>query len=375
MPVDPAPDRRSPRQPSTDADTPADLPVSVVIPARDSAATLADAVQAVVTQRPAPVEVVIAVGPSRDDTAEVAARLAEEHPGLVRTVPNPSGRTPEALNIAIAATSGPVVARVDAHCVLPTGYLAAALATLHRSGAGNVGAVQRPVAGSGFARAVAAAMGSPLGTGGASYRAGQEAGPVDTAYLGVFRREALEAVGGYDPTFVRNQDAELNLRLARAGYPVWLEPRMVVAYRPRGSVRALARQYLGYGRWRRRTGRTHPGSLRPRQLIPPVVVVALGLSAVLSTALRDARPVALAGGGYLGVLTGAALRAADGPRDVPGVALALGTMHTSWGVGFLLGPPSEGATTAPAAAVALVPGSPAHAGHDRPPGAVPGPRP
>lgn len=316
--------------------------ISVVIPARNAGSTLAAAVAAALAQQPAPDEVVIAVGPSDDDTIEAAGRLSAAHPGRIRVVDNPSGRTPEALNAAITAATGQVIARVDAHCVLPPGYLAAALETLRVSEAGNVGAVQYPVADDGFARAVALAMRSPLGTGGASYRGSGDAGPVDTAYLGVFRRQALEAVGGYDPVFTRNQDAELNLRLARAGYPVWMDPRMVVAYRPRGSVADVARQYLGYGRWRRHTGRTHPGSLRPRQLIPPAAVMAVVAAAGVSVLARDGRPLAVVGGGYLGAVTGGGLAAAPRWRDAPAVALALATMHASWGVGFLVGPPRDG---------------------------------
>jgi succinoglycan biosynthesis protein ExoA len=319
---------------------PDDPRVSVVIPARHAAASLPATLRSVLTQSRPPDEVVVAVAAGDSATAAAARRLAGGAGSAVHVVDNPTGRTPEALNQALAVCTGQVVARVDAHAVLPPHYLADALETLRRTGAGNVGAVQYPVAEAGFARAVATAMRSPLGSGGATYRGGADAPrPVDTAYLGVFRREALDAVGGYDPTLTRNQDAELNLRLAAAGYPVWLDPRLVVAYHPRGSVAALARQFLGYGRWRRRTVALHPGSLRPRQLVPVAVVGALGLGAAASLSARDARPVALLGGGYLGVLVGAALSATRRLSQVPAVAAALGTMHLSWGVGFLLGPP------------------------------------
>ncbi|MFP4148944.1 MAG: glycosyltransferase family 2 protein [Nitriliruptoraceae bacterium] len=320
---------------------PADPVVSVVVPARAAADTLPATVGSILAQHPPPDEIVIAVGPAdlTDPTESVADRLHDADPQRIRVVANPSGRTPDALNRGIAATTGQVIARVDAHSVLPPGYLAAAVATLRRSGAANVGAVQRPVAEHGFGRAVALAMRSPVGTGGAAYRSGQQAGPVDTAYLGVFRREALEAVGGYDPSFDRNQDAELNLRLRAAGYEVWLDPQLVVEYRPRARVGALARQYGQYGRWRRRTVRTHPGSLRIRQLVPPVAVVALGAGAVWSLLRRDARPAGVLSGGYAGVVVGAAAAAAERPREVPATALALATMHLSWGLGFLAGPP------------------------------------
>ena len=310
-----------------------------MIPARESAATLPTAVASALAQDPKPDEVVVAVGPSQDATWSVAQRLASRDPDRVRVVDNPAGRTPDALNAAIAASTGQVIARLDAHAELPPGYLATAVATLARTHAGNVGGMQAPHAEDGFARCVAAAMRSPAGTGGASYRSGRRDGPVDTVYLGIFRREALEAVGGFDPTFVRNQDAELNLRLARAGYAVWLEPELIVAYRPRGSLRALARQYHGYGRWRRRTAEIHPGSLQVRQLAAPVLVAGLAGAALASLVTRRRWPFGLAAGSYLGAVGIAGAQAAERWRDAPGTAAALATMHLAWGVGFWTGPP------------------------------------
>ncbi len=346
-PGGPAPaGRRDPAGPATvlpplpDDD---ELVVSVVIPARDSAAALERAVASALAQDPAPAEVVVAVGPSGDGTEQLARRLAAGSGGRVRVVPNPAGTTPTALNAAIAAARGQVLARLDAHAELPTGYLAAAVAALRRTGAANVGGVQWPTAEAGFARAVAAAMRSPFGSGGASYRRPGEGdgAPVDTVYLGVFRREALDAVGGFDPTYVRNQDAELNARLTEAGYRVWLEPSLVVAYRPRGTPAALASQFFQYGRWRRRTARAHPGSLRARQLAAPALVVGLAGAAGASALLGRAWPLGLVAGGYLAVASAAGAAAAPSVRDWPGTTLALVTMHCAWGAGFLLGPPRE----------------------------------
>jgi succinoglycan biosynthesis protein ExoA len=313
--------------------------ICVVMPARDSGATIGAALGAVLEQDLHVDEVVVAVGPSDDGTLERARRIAATDP-RVRVIANPSGRTPAALNAAIAASSGQVVVRVDAHAVLPAGYVRRAVDALRETGAGNVGGRQLPVGDTPFGRAVAAAMRSPLGAGGAAYRTGTTPGEVDTVYLGVFRREALEAVGGFDPRFVRNQDAELNLRLRRAGFTVWFDPTMEVAYRPRSSVRALASQYFQYGRWRRRTGREHPGSLGVRQLAAPAAVMVLAGAAGASALARDARPLAAVGGGYLAVLLGGGVRAA-GVRGGGPAALALATMHLSWGVGFLVGPPRD----------------------------------
>lgn len=309
--------------------------VSVVIPARDSARTLGDAVDSALAQGAIVDEVVIAVGPSTDGTLEAARALEADE--RVRVVDNPSGRTPSALNAAIGASTGEVIVRLDAHAVLPTGYVERAVATLRESGAANVGGRQVPTAEGGFARAVALAMGSPLGSGGAAYRHEGPPGEVETVYLGVFRRAALDGVGGFDERFVRNQDYELNERLRRHGYTVWFDPELEVGYRPRSTVTALARQYLEYGRWRRRTARTHPGSLRLRHRAAPAIVLTLAAGVLAGVVTGLWWVPALVIGGYL-VLLVAAGAYVGGPRSAAAVALALAVMHLSWGVGFLRGP-------------------------------------
>lgn len=281
-------------------------------------------------------DIVIAVGPSTDDTRDVAGRLGAEDQ-RVRIVDNPGGSTPAALNRAIAASTGDVIVRLDAHAELPPDYVARAVETLRATGAGNVGGRQVPEADAGFAAAVAAAMRSPLGSGGAAYRTGTTAGPVETVYLGVFRREALDAVGGFDERLLRNQDYELNHRLRQAGWQVWFDPRLEVRYHPRSTVRALARQYLDYGRFKRLVMREHPSSVRPRQLAPLVLVLGLLGSFVVGAILGAWWVLGVAVAGYGALLLAGGLHA--DARRAPAVAVALATMHLSWGIGFLLGPP------------------------------------
>lgn len=332
--LDATPDPSSPELPDL-PELPADAAVSVVVPALGAADVVGQALASALSQDGV-VEVVVAAG---DPATRAAAGDAGADDPRVRVVDNPTGRTPDALNAAIAASTGQVLVRLDAHAELPPGYVATAVEILRATGAANVGGAQVPDAERGFARAVACAMRSPAGAGGATYRVGGAAGPVDTVYLGVFRREALEDVGAFDPRFARNQDAELNLRLRRAGYIVWFEPALQVHYRPRGTVRGLASQYLQYGRWRRLTVRTHPGSIALRQLAPPALILGLLVVAVLSVAVGSGIPIGLALATYVAALILAAVVAVPVLRLVPATALALATMHLSWGFGFLLGPP------------------------------------
>ena len=159
--------------------------------------------------------------------------------------------------------------------------------------------------------------------------AGGEEGPVETVYLGVFRRDALERLGGFDEGFKRNQDYELNHRLIGAGEQVWFDPRLEVTYTPRGSLGELARQYFQYGRAKRQFIRRHPGGLRWRQIAPPLLVVDLMLALVASLWIPWFLLIPAA---YLLGLLAVSLGAG---RDALRMAAALGTMHISWGLGFL----------------------------------------
>ncbi len=326
--------------------------VSVVMPVLNEERHLAEAVAHVLGQDyPAAVEVVLAVGPSRDRTLEVARRLAAADPRIT-VVQNPSGQTPAALNAAIAASRNPVVARVDGHALLPPGYLRIAAETLAQTGADNVGGIMAAEGVTPFERAVARAMTSKVGVGAARFHTGGEAGPAESVYLGVFRRAAIDRVGGYNEAFLRAQDWEMNHRIRAAGGTVWFQPRMRVSYRPRADLRALCSQYFHYGRWRRVVAREHPGTISPRYLAPPAVVLAMaaGLAAGLVGligAVAGPWPqlawlclgFAVTGGYVLGVLAAAAANL-RGLR--PGAAMwlpvVLATMHICWGTGFLTSP-------------------------------------
>ena len=317
-----------------------DVPdVDVVIPVRNEAAHLADAVAAVLAQDyPGRLSVILGVAPSNDGTDDVAATLGKDP--RVRVVANPAGTTPAGLNAAIGAGSAPIVVRVDGHAELGHGYIRRAVATLGRTGAVNVGGIQRAQGRTRFERAVADAMSSRFGTGDAMFHYGGAEGPTDTVYLGVFDRVALEKVGLFDERLVRNQDYELNIRLRAAGGVVWFDPDLEVAYRPRGSIRALARQYFQYGRWKRVVLAQHPGSLRWRQAVPPMATAALAISVLAGAWWRPALLVPVS---YAAAVVAASVAAGHSLDSKARLLAVFPTMHLSWGAGFLVG----GAGTAP----------------------------
>ena len=296
---------------------------------------------------PGDLDIAIAVGPSKDGTHDVAQALADAHPN-VRVVDNPTGRTPSGLNAAIAAVDSDIVVRIDGHAMVPRDYVRTGVAVLESSGADNVGGIMAAEGTTDFERAVARAMTSRFGVGGASFHVGGEAGPALTVYLGCFRRSALDRVGGYDESMVRAQDWEMNLRIRQSGGVVWFTPEMRVTYRPRHTLRALVRQYHDYGRWRREVTRRHPETLSLRYLAAPVAVAGVGVGlglAVIGVATQQPWVAALglsAPVGYAVLNAAASVQSALAAprlsaREAATLPVVYAAMHGSWGLGFLRG--------------------------------------
>ena len=247
-----------------------DPKVAVVIPAKNAEKTLEKAFVSVLNQKTEEqIEVCIAVAPSEDSTLDVAKRIELDNEN-VTLVENPSGETPAGLNLAITNTQAPVIVRLDAHAELEEEYISTALETLKKTGAANVGGRQNPVGATPFEKAVGIAISSRFGAGDARFRTGGEEGEVDTVYLGVFDRNSIENVGLFNESLIRNQDAELNWRLRETGKKIWFQPELIASYKPRSTLKELAKQYYDYGKWRRHVVSIHPRSIKLRQLIPPL---------------------------------------------------------------------------------------------------------
>jgi glycosyltransferase involved in cell wall biosynthesis len=316
--------------------------VSVIMPVLNEERHLAEAVRAILSQEYAgELELVLAIGPCRDRTQEIAEKLAADDPRIV-IVPNPTGRTPHGLNVSIKASQYSIIVRVDGHSVLPPDYVSAAVETLEETGADNVGGIMAAEGVTPFEKAVARAMTTKIGIGNAPFHTGGGAGEAETVYLGSFRRSALERVGGYDEAFVRAQDWEMNHRIRQTGGKVWFTPRMRVTYRPRPSIRALAKQFFHTGRWRRVVGREHQGTLNLRYLAPPVAVVAM--TAGIVAGLFGFWPGWLLPSGYAVAIIAGSVPTGRGLPFSAWLRLPLvyATMHISWGIGFLVSPRSLG---------------------------------
>ena len=317
--------------------------VSVIIPVLNEERFLKQSVQAILNQNySGQFEIILALGPSKDQTNFIAQELAKDQ--RIKLVENPSGRTASALNNAIKNSNFDIIVRLDGHAIVDSDYIKNAVNTLLESGADNVGGLMKAEGTNAFEKSVAAAMTSKFGVGNAPFHVGGKSGEVDTVYLGTFRKSALERVGYFDESFIRAQDWEMNYRIRKTGGKIWFNPDLVVSYRPRKNILQLAKQYFEYGQWRKQVTKTYPETVSMRYLAPPVTVSGLiaGFVLVLFSKILDISWLQigwLAPMVYLTVILLAFLSIGSkiGLLSRLYLLLVLPTMHLSWGVGFLKG--------------------------------------
>jgi glycosyltransferase involved in cell wall biosynthesis len=219
--------------------------VSLVCTVRDEADNIAALLDSMLAQRRVPDEIVINDCGSRDNTAALVRAYSVRHP-QIRLVAGghniPSGR-----NNAIAAARGSLIACTDAGLLLDPDWLAQIIAPLEEGRADQVGGFFRPAPQSRFELALAAT----------NYRHASEIDAARFLPFGksmAFRKEVWAAVGGFPEWADHCEDVLFDRAIVQAGYRRVFEPRALLAFRPRGSLGAFARQYYFYARGDGRAG-------------------------------------------------------------------------------------------------------------------------
>ena len=315
-------------------------PVDVIISTLDEERDI-DACLDAVSAQTVPMRVTVVDGGSRDRTVALLRARAAREPGLQIVADGLRRTLPEALNLGLARTVLPFVAKVDARTFIAPDFLARAFAVLGECGRDVACAGGPPLqfGATPFGEGLARARMSRFGVGGSGYADLRERAEVDTVQCGVYRREALEQVGGFDPALQFGEDEELNWRLRQAGWRIIRDASIRFRYVTRSTWGAAYRQYRNYGRARVAVWRKHPGFVRPHHLAPSALVVAaaaaLAAAPFSPLARRAAAGLVVA---YAGAALVAASRASGGRlAGVPATAAAFTALHAGYGVGMLQG--------------------------------------
>ncbi len=314
--------------------------VSVIMPVRNERDFIVQTLETVLTQElDCSLEVLVSDGRSDDGTREIVESMARRDP-RIRLIDNAGRIVSTGLNEAIRLARGVIVIRIDAHTTYAPDYIARCLEVLRETGADTVGGpwIAR---GQGYrGRAIAAAFASAFAVGGARSHSPDYEGPIDSVYLGCWRREVFERVGLFDESLVRNQDDEWNLRLLRRGGVAWQSPRIRSEYSPRESLRALFRQYLQYGFWKVAVIRKHRVPASWRHIVPGAFILVLG-GLIAAVPLHSGAALLLIGAisAYLAAVLAASVWTASrkGWDLLPILVLVFPAFHFGYGIGFVAG--------------------------------------
>jgi glycosyltransferase involved in cell wall biosynthesis len=282
-------------------------------------------------------ELIIVDGMSSDGTRRIVQSFIKK--GFrIRLLENKNKIQAYGLNLGISEAKGEIIVRADAHCFYPPQYIKKCVELLERTGASNVGGIMLPQGTTMDQKAIALALIHPVGVGDAKWHLGNFNGYVDTVYLGTFWKKLFDEIGLYDTNCETNQDAELNLRIRKAGRKIHLDSSLKVTYFPRESLKKLAVQYFKYGRGRFYTALKHRKISSLRQVGPVFLVIGLFLSILFSfwKPLFLLFPLS-----YLLTLFLTSLFSWP-QQSIPLkqkllTGLAFTIMHTCWGTGFLSG--------------------------------------
>lgn len=236
--------------------------VSVIVPCYNYAAYVGDTLQSILSQDYPNFELIVVDDGSTDNSAEVidAALLDWQQRSRVCRVEfirQANMGVSAALNAGLSHSRGEFIATFDADDLMPPGRLAVQVAYLHEQAqVGCLGGIavridehgrqlpkkakKRLVKRFDFAQALACAL-------------------VVGGNIAIYRRVAMDAVGGYDPA-IKIQDFQMTLKIAHAGYYFDVLPDVVTYYRKHGD--SLSKNYkaeLRYGLQVIEPYATHPG--------------------------------------------------------------------------------------------------------------------
>jgi O-antigen biosynthesis protein len=213
--------------------------VSVVVCAHNAERTIGECLDRLAALDYPDYEVIVVDDGSTDATADI---VAERDARLIRT---PNEGLSSARNTGLEACTGSIVAYIDSDAYPDPQwlkYLAASFLDSDHAGIGgpNIAPADSPR----VAQCVARAPGGPIHV----LLSDLEAEHIPGCNM-AFRREALAAIGGFDPRYrAAGDDVDVCWRIRERGETLGFSPAAMVWHHPRDSVRAYWRQQRGYGR-------------------------------------------------------------------------------------------------------------------------------
>jgi glycosyltransferase involved in cell wall biosynthesis len=195
-------------------------------------------------------EVIVIDGMSTDDTYKILKNLQKKYKFTL--IKNEKINAAAGRNRGIEKAKGKFIAFVDGDAIPKKNWLSNIKSVFEPSKinvAGVGGPDLLPEDSSDKEKCIGLVMTSPLARGGRINPSTQHTLSVEERSVGhiptcnlCLKKSVLDEMKGFDETFVKGQDLELNHRIRKAGYTLLYSPKVVVVHYRKDSFRSFARQ-------------------------------------------------------------------------------------------------------------------------------------
>ena len=314
--------------------------ISIVIPCRNEANYIFGCIASVLnSDYPKELlEILVCDGRSDDGTQNIIHELSVKH-SCIKYIENKEKITSAGLNMGIKNAVGDIIMILGAHAEIFPDYISKCVDILSRNPEiGCTGGVLVNLTVDNSSEAIALAMSSPFGVGDAHFRTGNKDGYVDTVAFGAYKKEVFDKIGLFDEALVRNQDDELNYRLLKSGYKIFLSTDIKAKYYVRSSLNKLFTQYYQYGYWKVFVNMKLHSITTFRQLAPLLFVLFI-ITGTVASMVSPIFFTAFIGtiGIYIMIGLISAMNKTKNPLIVFKILLSFIVLHLSYGLGYLEG--------------------------------------
>ena len=314
--------------------------ISIILPIRNEKYFIANTLDSILSQSVDGIEIIIADGLSTDGTREIIKAFQKENSSII-LIDNPEKIVSTGFNRALSKSTGEIIIRVDGHSIIHYDYASKCKQQLNLKNCACVGGLIHPLGNSIFTKIITLATSSKFGVGNSKFHYSKISCWSDTVYLGAYKREIFEEIGGYDEELVRNQDDEYNFRMIQNDMKIWLDPSIKSTYTQRNSFMGLFKQYFQYGFYKIRVMQKRQGFASWRHLVPGLFVFGLLTSLSIFIIYGNNIPILLLCLPYLSFsLFSTILELIKSPLNhfsIMMLPLTFYILHISYGSGFLLG--------------------------------------
>lgn len=218
-------------------------------------------------------EIIIVDGMSTDKTRDIVRRYP------VKLLLNERKNVAAARNLGVKNAKGELVAFTDGDCKVDPQWLKTLVHEMQEApddvvcvGGPNLIFDTDPV----FGRVVGYAQESFLGSGGSA----QSKNSTKKHYVSslpncnaMYKKSAIQEVGGFDERFVVGQDGDLNYRINKKGYRFLYIPEARVLHHRRGTLKSFSIRMFKYGMWMAEIFKKHGEFVRWYAFLPSIAIL------------------------------------------------------------------------------------------------------